>query len=434
MTRFLGLLAIVCLAATPLAAQSTGSITGMVTAPGGDPLPGVTIAASSDVLPTPVVVISESDGSFRFPLLPPGSYNLKFTLEGMPEQQRSISVLLNTNSTVIVVLAPETTSLEIVVVETSPLLDPTSAEVKVAIDTDVIEGVPVSQDYRDLQKLIPGVQYSENLTRGPSAGGSGQDNVYLYDGVNVSLPLFGNLSAEPSTHDVDQVSVIRGGAKAVDFNRSAGFMMDSISKSGTNRFHGDVSYRFQPDSLRSDSDDPAEDFEQDRDWATLGIGGPIVRDHLFFYASYYRPEIDQDNGSNAYGAVPNFKSTRDEYFGRLSFQPTPSLMFHGSYRDSERTDEHADVTAFEAGTASVGQRHHAEHRDLRSQLDDHHQQLRDLQVHRLRERERLDSRQPAPVLARRRRQRAARHRQSGQPGPARRCRSCAPARPRTTSS
>ena len=168
-------------------------------------------------------------------------------------------------------------------------MDPTSAEIKVAIDTDVIEGVPVTQDYRDLQKLIPGVQYSENLIRGPSAGGSGQDNVYLYDGVNVSLPLFGNLSAEPSTHDVDQVSVIRGGAKAVDFNRSAGFTMDSISKSGTNLFHGDVSYRYQPDSLRSDSEDPAEDFEQDRDWATVGIGGPIVRDHLFFYASYYRP-------------------------------------------------------------------------------------------------------------------------------------------------
>ena len=214
--------------------------------------------------------------------------------------------------------------------------------------------MPVTQDYRDLQKLIPGVQYSENLTRGPSAGGSGQDNVYLYDGVNVSLPLYGNLSAEPSTHDVDQVSIIRGGAKALDFNRSAGFMMDSISKSGTNLFHGDVSYRYQPDSLRSDSEDPAEDFEQDRDWSTVGIGGPIVRDHLFFYASYYRPEVDQDNGSNAYGPVPNFTSTRDEYFGRLSFQPTANLLIHGSYRDSERDEDHADVAAFEAATASVG--------------------------------------------------------------------------------
>ena len=74
--------------------------------------------------------------------------------------------------------------------------------------------MPVGQEYRDLIKLIPGVQYTQDTTRGPSAGSNGQDNVYKFDGVNVTLPLFGTLSAEPAAHDIAQMTVIKGGAKA----------------------------------------------------------------------------------------------------------------------------------------------------------------------------------------------------------------------------
>ena len=61
--------------------------------------------------------------------------------------------------------------------------------------------------------------------------------------MNVTLPLFGTLSAEPASHDIDQVTVIRGGARAVDFERSGGFSMDSVSKSGTSEYHGQLSYQ-----------------------------------------------------------------------------------------------------------------------------------------------------------------------------------------------
>src|SRR4029078_8752978 len=117
---------------------------------------------------------------------------------------------------------------------------------------DLIHGLPVGQDYRDLQKLIPGVQYTQELTRGPSAGGSGQDNVYSFDGVNVTLPLFGTLSAEPASHDIAQITVIKGGAKAIDFNRAGHFHVDSVSKSGTSSFHGLAGYRFQSASMSAD--------------------------------------------------------------------------------------------------------------------------------------------------------------------------------------
>ena len=112
--------------------------------------------------------------------------------------------------------------------------------------------MPVGQDYRDLLKLIPAVQVTQDTVRGPSAGGSGQDNVYQFDGVNVTLPLFGTLASEPASHDIEQVTTVRGGARAVDFDRSGGFTIDSVSKSGTNRFSGMIQSQFQTPGMSAE--------------------------------------------------------------------------------------------------------------------------------------------------------------------------------------
>src|SRR5439155_10034326 len=108
-----------------------------------------------------------------------------------------------------------------------------------------IRELPLTQNYSDLQKLIPGVMYNPDTFRGPSAGASGQDNVYQFDGVNITMPLFGILNvntSDPNNHDIAQVTVVRGGAKAVDFHRAGGFVIDTVSKSGTNKFSGELSY------------------------------------------------------------------------------------------------------------------------------------------------------------------------------------------------
>ena len=126
----------------------------------------------------------------------------------------------------------------VVVTATASLIDRETSTIKSGVSNEQIMALPVGQEYRDLVKLIPGVQYTQDQTRGPSAGGSGQDNVYQFDGVNVTLPLFGTLSAEPASHDIAQVTTIKGGARAIDFDRSGGFTIDSVSKSGTSRFGG----------------------------------------------------------------------------------------------------------------------------------------------------------------------------------------------------
>ena len=96
-------------------------------------------------------------------------------------------------------------------------------------------------------------------------------------------------------------------------------------------------------------------FDQDRGWLTANIGGPVLRDRLFFYGSYYRPTIDRSKRSNAYGELPDYQSTRDEFFGKLTYTPLSSILFNGSYRSSERTNDNASIGPFAAPTAALNE-------------------------------------------------------------------------------
>lgn len=336
MRKCLPLLLLGALAALPIGAQQTGSIQGTVTGPDGGVLPGVTVEATSSLLPRARVVVTGGGGDYQLPLLPPGDYTVTFTLSGMDTATRQVTVLLNQTISLDVALSPEAVREEIEVVAEASLLDRTSAEIKSALPEKVIESLPVGQQYRDLIKLIPGVQISQDTVRGPSAGGSGQDNVYNFDGVNVTLPLFGTLSAEPSAHDVAQVSIVKGGAQAVDFNRSGGFLIDSVSKSGTNDYHVDASYQIQNANMTSDRKHNKEaQFDQDKSWGELAFSGPIWRQHLLFYGSYYRPEVKGDNRAGLYGPAPDYEENRDEYFGKLTWTPSANVLVNASYRDSD---------------------------------------------------------------------------------------------------
>jgi len=343
------------LAASPLLAQQTGAISGKVTATDGSRLPGVAVEARSNVLPTPRATVSGTNGEYRLPALPPGSYTVTFTLSGMQTVTRPARVQLQQDTVADAVLGVEAISETVTVVAESSLIEKDSASISSALSNDEILGLPLAQEYRDLQKLIPGVQYSQDATRGPSAGGSGQDNVYQFDGVNVTLPLFGTLSAEPASHDIAQVTVVKGGARAIDFDRSGGFWIDSVSKSGTSEYHGQVSYQLQTKGMSSDLTSGVRSrYEQDRSWLNVNLGGPLVKDRLYFYGSYYRPDQSRANRANLYGDLPKFDSTRNEGFGKLTFTPTSSVLLNASYRDSKRVDKGDLFDSNAAATTGTG--------------------------------------------------------------------------------
>ena len=333
----------------------TGGIEGTVTLENGEPLPGVTVSAVADVMPKARATVTDASGLYRFVAMPPGAYELTFTMPGFATEKRSFPVSLQQKAIINVSMKDATFEEEIVVTALTPAIDTTSAELKGAVSQEVIASLPMGQQYRDLIKLIPGVQYTEDAVRGPSAGGNGQDNIYEFDGVGVNLPLFGTLATQPAAQDVEEMAVVRGGANAIGFNRSGGFLVNTLSKSGTNQFHGEVSYQFQTASMTgSVTEESSQEFDEDLDWLVANIGGPIIRDNLFFFASYYRPTATATNRSNAYGDVPDRESVRDEYFLKLTWAPTNSLLFSGSYRDSEIDQSGFGVGEFSAGTLSNG--------------------------------------------------------------------------------
>jgi hypothetical protein len=351
--RTLLLLSLVASAA-PLLAQQTGSISGKVTATDGSLLPGVSVEARSDVLPAPRATVTGANGEYRLPALPPGSYTVKFELAGMQTLTRKALVQLAQNTVADAVLGPGISE-TITVTAESTVIDKNSASVTSTLSNDEILGLPLAQEYRDLQKLIPGVQYTQDQVRGPSAGGSGQDNVYLFDGVNVTLPQYGTLSTEPASHDIAQVTVLKGGARAVDFDRAGGFQIDSVSKSGTAQYHGEVSYQFQTKGMASELASGVQSrYDLDRDWVNASLGGPILKDHLYFFGSYYRPTQSRSNAANLYGPLPGYKSTRNEGFGKLTFTPTKSILLNASYRDSKHVETGTQFAADASSTTGSG--------------------------------------------------------------------------------
>jgi hypothetical protein len=340
--------------AGPAFAQQTGTISGKVMDSTSGVLPGVTVEARGDVLPAPRVTVTGDAGEYRLPQLPPGNYTLTFTLQGMQTVTRQARVQLEQETVADVTLSIQGTTETVQVTADTSLIDKDSPTIANGLSSQEIRGLPVGQEYRDLVKLIPGVQTTQDGTRGPSAGGSGQDNVYQFDGVNVTLPLFGTLSAEPASYDIDQVTIIKGGAQAIDFNRSGGFLIDTISKSGTNQFHGQASFQFQTHGMTADSVNKNSTYNQDKTWFTVNGGGPVKPSLLNFYASYYRPTISRDNAANLYGSLPSYDSTRNEGFGKLTLTPASGLLINGSYRGSHRLDTGSTFASAAAATTGSG--------------------------------------------------------------------------------
>jgi Carboxypeptidase regulatory-like domain/TonB-dependent Receptor Plug Domain len=341
----------------PLFAQSTGALHGRVTASDGSALPGVTVEARSNLLPQPRVTTTDANGDYRLPALIPGPYTLTFTLSGMQTVTRNATVILLQDIAVDARMGVAGVSENITVTAAATLVNRESTALQSGLTTEQIRELPITQNYSDLQKFIPGVMYTSDTFRGPSAGASGQDNVYQFDGVNITMPFFGILnsnSADPNNHDIAQVTVIRGGAKAVDFDRAGGFLIDTVTKSGTNKFSGEASYEvLNKNFVSSQSGSQLLLYQQNRSWASANLGGPIIPDRLFFYGSYYRPDFTRQSQSNVYGDLPDYKLNRRDWFGKATFTPLQSILMNASYRDSRTNETPADFTATQAPTTGT---------------------------------------------------------------------------------
>jgi hypothetical protein len=346
--RFLGFLALLLMMAGVAFAQTTGSASGVVRDGDGAPLPGVTVTVSGPLLPAGRSTVTDEKGAWSILRLPPGAYTVLADLSGLGNAKREAVVALDKDTQVDLTLSP-TVSDAITVQAALPVIDVKSSEAQVNYTSETIESLPIARTYKGIFQLAPGV--AENQRFAPNAGGSRMDNLYLVDGINITNPHYGDILPDITELDIAEVSIKRGGVTA-ELGRTGGMVVNAITKSGTNEFGGEIRAEYQPSNFVSDNKNSTVQNTRDRELIAGSLGGPILRDRVWFYGSVNMPSVTTTERRNNLGGVPDEELETDEYFGKITANPLPSHFLSASLRSRDSTTSNANITANVSPTAS----------------------------------------------------------------------------------
>ena len=246
------------LCASVVQAQTTGNLEGTVTDQGGGPLPGVTIALTSPNLQGARSATTGADGRYRFPGIPPGSYLVKASLEGFGTVEKKATVTLDATVAVTLQLNLSTTA-EVTVTGEAPLIDATSTTAGSSYAGKVIGQLPLaSRNYADVVFTQPGAQADNGETQGRSLaisiyGSTSAENSFLIDGVNTTSVIKGVQGKDINNEFIQEVEVKTGGYQA-EYGRNTGGVINVITKSGGNEFHGAVFGYYNSTGMKADTD------------------------------------------------------------------------------------------------------------------------------------------------------------------------------------
>ena len=314
---FLGALVLLLALPPAIFAQqiTTGAIQGSVTDSTGASLPGVTVEARNLDTNQSRSLVSESDGRFVFLQLSPGNYRVTFTLSGFATLvQENIS--LNVGQTVTLPAAMKVSGVsETVTVTTGTRVVETSrSAAATTLNQATIESIPIlGRKFEDLLTLTPGV----SVVQGPDgdeitfAGQRGVFNNISLDGGDYNNGFFGEqaggqrASIDITLDAVKEFQVIASGAPA-EYGRTAGGVVNVITKSGTNTTRGSMFYFQRLEGLTGDLSDGSklEGFHREQYGGT--IGGPIKKDKAFYFLAFegITGDFERPNLSRQLGDVP----------------------------------------------------------------------------------------------------------------------------------
>jgi outer membrane receptor protein involved in Fe transport len=275
---------------------TTSRITGTVNAASdGSPLPGVTVETRNEETGLVVVAVTDADGFYRALNLPTGSYTITATLDGFhPASTEGVRLLLSVPKTVNFSLQSASVSESVTVRGTVPEVEITNTSASTTISTEEIKALPIAgRDFKQLVLLTPQVRLEGERNTLSISGERGINTSIMVDGVDYNNSMFGGQvgGAEGraplsiSQESIKEFTVITNGA-SVEFGRSGGGVVNVITKSGTNSLHGSAFYYNQPQSLIADFADGREPADQEKSQYGASLGGPILKDRLFFFGSF----------------------------------------------------------------------------------------------------------------------------------------------------
>jgi hypothetical protein len=348
---------------------TTSRISGTVEDNDGAALPGVTITATNTETGLQVTGVTDERGFYRLLNLPTGSYNLEALLDGFATTTaENVRLLLGSTPTVNFTLQSASVSETITVTSEVPVVEVTNTATGTTMQEEQIEALPVSgRDFKGLVLLTPQTRLDSERGNLSISGQRGINTNVTIDGVDYNNAFFGGTvgGAEGraplsiSQESIKEFTVITNGA-SVEFGRSGGGFVNVITKSGTNNLHGSLFYYNQPQDLISDFANGRKPADQEKEQYGGSLGGSIIKDKLFYFASYDNQDqsltvpIDSQVLDPAiFARYPVLSSpsgyiqTRDGdvAFGRLDYQASDSqrLMLRGNFTKYEGINGTSDA-------------------------------------------------------------------------------------------
>jgi uncharacterized protein YdeI (BOF family) len=360
---FAALVAVTLLVALPaLAQEQRGSIEGVVKDAQGGAIVGATVTAKSASTGATIETVTDSAGTYRFAALPPGRYEITANLSGFgPGKVQNIDLRLGQLLTIPITLQPGGVTETVQVVAESPLIAITQSARATSLRGEDIDRMPKGRDFVTLVTQVPGanIEAKSGTNAVMIDGSSGGENRWIIDGAETTNVQKGIQGKTMVTDFVEEVQVKSSGY-AAEYGGSTGGVINVLSKSGTNLWRGDALLYYQSDGLESDprptlrlspsNDRVSEYVTYPKDtynrWEPgFTLGGPIVRDKVWFFAGYvpqFRP-LDRTVTFKSDGSTRTFREDyRSNYVtANVTAQFGPKFRFRGAYNLSNQKYEGA---------------------------------------------------------------------------------------------
>lgn len=317
LTVFVALLA--CLLATTVAIAQTsgGSMSGRVVDASGGALPGVTVTATNAKTGFNRSTVTGSDGSYSFPTLPAGTYDVVAELSGFASvTTRNVEVQVASERKIDVALKQAAVQEQITVTAEAPLIATTPA-IGTFVSEREIENLPLNgRQFANLGSLAPGTTLSVNsdptkpgqLTIALN-GGSGRNVNFLIDGGDNTDDTIGGALQNFNVEAVQEFKIQTQQYKA-EYGRTTGGVLTVVTKTGTNDFEG-AAYEFYRDKSLNEKTTSEKNagvgkspYRRNQYGAT--VGGPIIKDKMHFFATAERLERPTSYIVDTGGIYPEF--------------------------------------------------------------------------------------------------------------------------------
>lgn len=340
--RILGLLLLALALGSARAATAQerfGGIAGTVVDAQQGAVPGATVTIVNKSTGSTRTVVTGADGTFRIPDLEPGRYSVAVELQGFQKVQADdIIVLLGRMVEFPAVLKVGSVSETVnVTAEATKQVDLSSVTIAHNVTAEEFDRMPKARTFQGIALTSPGVNQGDVEGGIQVNGASGAENSYTVDGVTTNSVLYGSSRQDTVFEYLQEVQVKTGGISA-EYGGALGGVISAVTKSGGNRYSGEAHYYYSGNAISaspierlqlSPVDDTTvfsvQDDKQKNNRNEIGgsIGGPIVKDRLFFFASvsprYVRRTNDYlfSNGTEP-GSIPQ-KQTLTQAFGKLTY-------------------------------------------------------------------------------------------------------------------